>query len=315
MPDPIRVAILDDYQGVALELADWSAVRAKAQLDVFTDHLTEPEAVVARLAAYDVLCVMRERTPLSREILNRLPRLKVIASTGKRNVSIDVKAAEELGIKIFTTGYSSDSTIEFTWAMILASLRHLPTENAALRSGGWQQCIGGDLAGQTLGIIGLGSIGGRVAQIAVAFGMKVVAWSQNLTPAVASAAGATWVSKETLLREADIVTIHLVLSQRSRGTIGAAEIALMKRSAHLINTSRGPIVEETALLEALGSGRIAGAAVDVYDVEPLPTDHPFRSAPRLLATPHIGYVTHNLYQRFYRDTAENVAAWLDQRTE
>ena len=311
--DTPNIAVLDDYQGVALQLADWSAVEARAKLVVFNDHLADVDALVGRLLPFDVLCVMRERTPLRRALLERLPRLKLIASTGRRNASIDTQAAQERGIAVVHTSYTSSPTVELTWALILASARHIVAENASLRSGGWQQAVGDDLADKTLGILGLGSVGSEVAKVALAFGMKVIAWSQNLTPEAAGAAGAHLVSKETLLREADFISIHLVLSSRTTGLIGAPELALMKPTARLINTSRGPIVIEADLLAALAHGRIAGAAVDVYDSEPLPPEHPYRRADRLLATPHIGYVSRELYRRFYGDTVTNIVTWLDAR--
>jgi len=296
---------------VALKLADWSQLEKRARIDVFHDHLADPAAVVMRLLPYDVVCVMRERTPLRREILERLPNLKLIASTAPRNASIDLAAAAARGIKVVHTGYFSSPTVELTWGLILAGARHLVAEAGALRVGEWQRTVGEDLAGKTLGILGLGSIGAKIATIALAFGMKTIAWSQNLTAEKAQALGAKWVSKEELLSQSDVITIHLVLSDRTRGLIGASEFALMKKSARLINTSRGPIIEEAALIQALEQGRIAGAAIDVYDIEPLPADHPFRKIPTLLATPHIGYVTRGLYERFYRDTVSNISAWLD----
>ena len=309
-PASATIAVLDDYQHVALEHADWTRVRELAQVDVFSDHLADPEALVQRLLPYDAVCVMRERTPLRRDVLARLPRLKLICSTGKRNASIDAEAAAERGIRIMHTSYSSTPTIEHTWALILAGARHLVAESASLRAGGWQLSVGDDLAGKTLGIIGLGNIGSQVARVALAFGMQVIAWSQNLTAEAAQAAGARRVTKEELLRGSDIVTIHLVLSQRTRGLIGAAEFALMKPGARLVNTSRGPIVVEAALIEALSTHRIAGAAIDVFDVEPLPPGHGFRRLPNVLATPHIGYVSHDLYCRFYGDTVTNLLGWL-----
>jgi phosphoglycerate dehydrogenase-like enzyme len=309
----MKIAVLDDYQGVALKLADWSAVAQRAQIDVFNDHLPDAGAVVGRLQPYDVVCVMRERTPLKRDIIERLPNLKLIASTGPRNASIDLEAAAAHGIKVVHTGYFGSPTVELTWALILGSARHLTVEAAAVRNGGWQHTIGADLSGQTLGILGLGNLGSKVAQVALAFGMKVIAWSQNLTADKCAAAGATFVSKDELLQQSDFVSIHLVLSDRSRGLVGARELSLMKSSARLINTSRGPIVVEADLIRALESGRIAGAAIDVYDVEPLPADHPYRGVANLLATPHIGYVSRGLYERFYRDTVSNILAWLDAR--
>jgi phosphoglycerate dehydrogenase-like enzyme len=306
-----RIAVLDDYQRVALSLADWSALDERATVTVFDDHLADPDAVVKRLQPFDIVCVMRERTPMTRAIIERLPKLRMIASTGSRNASIDLKAAEERGVQVVHTGYTSAPTIELTWALILASARHLMAENASLRRGGWQQSVGDDMAGRTLGVVGLGNVGGAVARIGAAFGMKVIAWSQNLTTERAAEAGATLVSKDELFQEADVVSIHLVLSGRTRGLVGAAELALMKPTARLINTSRGPIVVEADLVAALKDKKIAGAAIDVFDQEPLPLDHPFRSLPNLLATPHIGYVSRGLYERFYQDTVANIARWLD----
>jgi phosphoglycerate dehydrogenase-like enzyme len=307
----MKLAILDDYQNVALQLADWSAVRRHAEITVFNDHIDDPAAVADRLRPFDAVCVMRERTPLTREILERLPRLKLIASTGPRNASIDAQAAAECGIVVTATGYDSTPTIEFTWSLILASMRRIDREAASLKAGGWQTGLGSNLRGKSLGVVGLGNIGREVARIGLAFGMKVIAWSQNLTEEKASAAGASLVDKQTLFREADIVTVHLVLSNRTRGLIGAAELALMKPTARLVNTSRGPIVDEAALIEALRARRIAGAAVDVFEAEPLPADHPFRKLEDILATPHIGYVTEDLYRTFYGDAAANIAQWLE----
>jgi phosphoglycerate dehydrogenase-like enzyme len=307
----MKVAILDDYQNVALRLADWSSVRRHAEITVFNDHLADPSAVIERLRPFDVVCAMRERTPLPREILQQLPNLKLIASTGPRNASIDSPAATDLGIAVTATGYDATPTIEFTWSLILASMRGIDHEAASLKAGGWQTGLGSNLRGKTLGVVGLGNIGNEVARIGLAFGMKVIAWSQNLTAEKASAADAALVDKQTLFREADVVTIHLVLSGRTRGLIGRSEFTLMKPTARLINTSRGPIVDEAALIEALQAHRIAGAAVDVFDVEPLPPDHPFRKLQNLLATPHIGYVTEDLYRTFYGDAADNIAKWLE----
>jgi phosphoglycerate dehydrogenase-like enzyme len=308
-----KIAILDDYQGVALKLADWSAVTARAEVDVFSDPLADADAVAARLFPYDVVCVMRERTPLGAAMIERLPNLKLIVSTGPRNASIDSKAAAARGVAVAHTGYFGSPTVELTWALILAGARHLVAEANAVRSGGWQHTIGDDLSGKTLGIIGLGHIGSQVAKIGLAFGMRVLAWSQNLTAEKAAAAGALLLSKEELLRQADIVSVHLVLSERTRGLIGAGELALMKPGARLVNTSRGPIVVEAPLIAALQKGQIAGAAIDVYDLEPLPPDHPYRKLANLLATPHIGYVSRGLYERFYRDTVANIMAWLDAK--
>jgi phosphoglycerate dehydrogenase-like enzyme len=310
-PEQIRIAILDDYQNVALSMADWSALDGRATVTVFNDHLESTDAVVARLQPFEIVCVMRERTPMTRAIIERLPKLRVIASTGLRNASIDLEAAAERGVQTLNTVYSSAPTIEMTWALILASSRNLIEENAALRSGGWQRHVGDEIAGRTLGLLGLGNIGREVARIGKTFGMSVIAWSQNLTADQAADAGAVKVPKDDLFRRSDIVSIHLVLSDRTRGLVGAAEFALMKPTARLVNTSRGPIVVEADLLDALKSGKIAGAAIDVFDQEPLPLDHPFRSLPNLLATPHIGYVSRAQYERFYQDTVSNIIRWLD----
>src|SRR6202007_2248552 len=279
----MNIAILDDYQNVAMRLADWSGVRRRAEITVFNDHVADPSAVVERLRPFDVVSVMRERMPLTREILQQLPNLKLIASTGPRNASINSQTAADLGIAVTATGYDSTPTIEFTWSLILASMRGIDREAASLKAGGWQTDLGSNLRGKNLGIIGLGNIGREVARIGVAFGMKVIAWSQNLTEEKASAAGAPLGDKQTLFRESDVVTVHLVLSNRTRGLIGAPEFALMKPKARFVNTSRGPIVDEAALVEALQAHRIAGAAVDVFDVEPLSPDHPFRKLDNVLA--------------------------------
>jgi phosphoglycerate dehydrogenase-like enzyme len=309
----IRIAILDDYQNVSLEMADWSPLAGRAEITVFNDHLSAVNEIVERLLPFDVVCVMRERTPLPRPVIERLPRLKLIASTGSRNASIDVEAATERGIVVAHTGYDASATVEMTWALILASVRHIATENACLRAGGWQRTLGEGLHGKTLGVLGLGHIGSEVARIGLAFGMEVIAWSQNLTPGRAEACGARLVSKGELFRDADILTIHLVLSQRTKGLVGPAELRAMKPSARLINTSRGPIVDEPALIAALREHRIAGAALDVFDIEPLPPDHPFRSLDNVLTTPHLGYVARDLYQTFYGDTVKNITRWLAQQ--
>jgi phosphoglycerate dehydrogenase-like enzyme len=309
----IRIAILDDYQNVSLEMADWSPLAGRALITVFNDHWSNLDEVVERLLPFDVVCVMRERTPLPRSVIERLSRLKLIASTGPRNAAIDVEAAAERGIVVAHTGFDARSTVEMTWALILASARQVALENAHLRAGGWQLTMGDSLRGKTLGLLGLGNIGSEVARIGLAFGMEVIAWSQNLTVDKAKTCGARLVSKEELLRNADILTIHLVLSKRTKGLVGAAELQVMKPSAQLINTSRGPIVDEPALIEVLRERRIAGAALDVFDVEPLPTDHPFRSLDNVLATPHIGYVARELYRTFYGDTVKNITRWLDQQ--
>jgi len=308
----MKVAILDDYQNVALEMAEWSPVARRAEITVFNDHVADPDAVVERLLPFDVICVMRERTPLPRGVIEHLPRLKLIASTGSRNASIDMTAAEEHGIHVTATGYRSTPTIEMTWALILASARHIVRESSSVREGGWQTSVGAELDGKVLGVLGLGNIGGQVARIGLAFGMKVIAWSQNMTPQIAEAAGAALVTKDELFRQADVVTIHLILSKRTRGLVGAADLALMKPTSWLINTSRGSIVDDGALVQALTARTIAGAALDVFDTEPLPVDHPFRSLENVLATPHIGYVAEDLYRTFYGDAAVSIAGWLNE---
>ncbi|HMR29420.1 MAG TPA: D-2-hydroxyacid dehydrogenase family protein [Geminicoccaceae bacterium] len=306
-----KVAVLDDYQHVAERCADWSRLRPEAEVDFFHDHLSEPGEVVARLAPFDVVCAMRERTPFDAAMLATLPALKLLVTTGAANASIDMEAAEECGVTVCGTGGVASATPELTWALILAALRHLPEETASVRRGGWQEHVGIGLAGKTLGVIGLGRIGTAVARVGRAFGMHVIAWSQNLTAGRAAEQGVERVEKAALLARADIVTIHLKLSERTRGLLGAAELALMKPSAWLVNTSRGPIVDEAALIEALQARRIAGAALDVFDVEPLPPGHPFRSLDNVVASPHIGYVTEETYRVFHGQTVENVRAWID----
>jgi phosphoglycerate dehydrogenase-like enzyme len=312
---PVPVAILDDYQNAALRLADWSVLDGRAAITVFNDHLADVDAVVERLKGFEVLCVMRERTPLPRATLERLPKLKLVVSTGARNAAIDTAACEERGIAVAFTGYTSAPTIEMTWALILAASRHLVAENLAFRRGGWQQGVGVGLAGKTLGVLGLGRVGRAVAEIGTAFGMRVITWSPNMTPERAAEGGATAVSKEELLRRSDVLTIHMVLSPKTRGLLGAEELALMKTSALLVNTSRGPLVDEAALVSALTSRKIALAALDVFDVEPLPDDHPLRSLENVLGTPHIGYVADDLYRTFYGDSVKAVDAWLAARAK
>jgi phosphoglycerate dehydrogenase-like enzyme len=308
---PVAIAILDDYQNVALQMADWSCLDGKAKITVFNDHIADLDALVERLKPFDVLCIMRERTPLPAAVIERLPNLKLIASTAPINAAIDVAAATAHGIFVSGTGYTSSSTIELTWALILALARKIPSEASAVRHGGWQVSVVEDLGGKTLGVLGLGRIGSRVAKIGQAFDMGVIAWSQNLTPDRAQAQEVRWVSKEELFRQADFLSIHLVLSRRTRGLVGASELALMKPSSRLINTSRGAIVDEVALVAALAERRIAGAALDVFNVEPLPKSHPFRTLDNVIVTPHIGYVSQRQYETFYGDTVENILAWLD----
>jgi phosphoglycerate dehydrogenase-like enzyme len=309
----IAVAVLDDYQGAACRFADWSAVDSRASVTVFKDNLADPTAVIERLKNFDVLCVMRERTPLPRAILEKLPRLELIISTGARNASIDVAAAAELGVAVANTGYQSDPTIEMTWALILAASRHIVAENLAFRTGGWQQEVGIGLRGKTLGLLGLGRVGGEVARVGAAFGMELITWSPNMTPERAAERGATAVSKDELFARSDVLTIHMVLSPRTRGLVGAPELARMKPGALLVNTSRGPLVDEAALIETLAAGRIGGAALDVFDTEPLPIDHPLRTLKNVLGTPHIGYVADDLYRTFFGDTVKALDAWLTAR--
>nr|WP_197739755.1 D-2-hydroxyacid dehydrogenase family protein [Mycolicibacterium sp. P1-18] len=306
----MKIAILDDYQDVALSMADWSGVERQAEVTVFADHLADQDDLVARLEPFDVVCVMRERTPLPREVIERLPRLRLIASTGPGNASVDYDAAAACDVAVTDTGYDATSTVELTWALIMASSRHLVDECGSVRSGGWQTTVGRQLSGQTLGILGLGNIGTEIARLGNAFGMNVVAWSQNLDSATAEAAGATLVSKEDLFRQSDTLSIHLKLSDRSRGLVGTDELAQMKPTAWLVNTSRGPIVDEAALVEALTIRSIGGAALDVFDTEPLPVDHPLRSLRNALVTPHVGYVEENLYRTFYGDVVASITEWL-----
>jgi phosphoglycerate dehydrogenase-like enzyme len=308
-----RCAVLDDYQGVALTAADWSPVRDAVEVDVFREHIADEDALVTALEPYEILVIMRERTPFPRRVLERLPNLRLLVTTGMRNASVDVAAAAERGVTVCGTAGLVTPTVELTWALILDLARSVTAENTGLRSadGPWQRTVGTDLAGATLGVVGLGRIGSQVAHIGRAFGMDVLAWSQNLTAEAAEAAGARLAaSKDELLAAADVVTIHLVLSERTRGLLGAAELAAMRPEAYLVNTSRAPIVDQDALVEALRAGRIAGAALDVYDVEPLPADHPFRTLPNVLATPHLGYVTTRNYAVFHREIVEDIAAYL-----
>jgi phosphoglycerate dehydrogenase-like enzyme len=309
----VRIAVLDDYQGVALTSADWSPVTdhatASSTVDVFRDHLSEPTALVERLEPYDAVVVMRERTPLPREVLTRLPRLRLVVTTGRRNPSIDTAAAAEAGITVCGTDSLPSGPAELTWALVLGLARHLVTEATAVRDGGWQTTVGRDLAGHTLGLVGLGRIGTQVAGVARAFGMDVVAWSRSLTPGRAADAGARAASLDEVLSTSDVVSIHLVLAEGTRGLIGERELGLMRPDALLVNTSRGPIVDEASLAEALHAGTIAGAGLDVYDVEPLPAGHPLRTAPNTVLTPHLGYVSTGNYEQFYGDAVEDIAAF------
>src|SRR5262245_29058846 len=305
----MRIAILDDYQGVALRLADWSSL--PAEVVVFRDHLAEEARVAARLADFDVIVAMRERTPFPRTLFERLPRLRLLVTTGMRNAAIDLRAAADRKVLVSGTAGLPSPTAELTWALILALLRHVPREDRATREGRWQETLGTTLKGRTLGVLGLGQLGSRVARVGRAFEMDVLAWSQNLTAERAEAVGASGVgSRDELLARADIATIHLVLSERTRGLLGARELALMRPSAYLINTSRGPIVDEGALIATLQAGRIAGAGLDVYDEEPLPRDHLLRRLPNTVITPHLGYVTEETYRVFYPQALEDVRAFL-----
>jgi phosphoglycerate dehydrogenase-like enzyme len=317
----MRVAILDDYQQVALASADWSAVRERAEIHVFTSHIGRTEALVNALEPFDVIVAMRERTPFDAERLSQLPQLRLLVTTGMSNASIDLEAAAARGITVCGTGGIGSSTAELTWGLILALLRHIPTEDRWMKmagraggaalgvGGGWQQTVGTGLDGKRLGVVGLGRQGRRVAEIGPAFGMHVVAWSQNLDPSRAEQVGAKAVSKEELFASSDVVTVHYKHSERSVGLVGEAELALMKPSAFLVNTSRGPLVDTEALLAALKSGGIAGAALDVYDVEPLPLSSPLRTAPNVVLTPHLGYVTEEAYRVFYGEAAEDIVAF------
>ncbi|WP_142024814.1 D-2-hydroxyacid dehydrogenase family protein [Blastococcus colisei] len=305
-----RIAVLDDYQSVAADFSDWSRLPEPAEVVEFHDWVGDPDALVARLQPFDVVVAMRERTRFPREVLERLPNLKLLVTTGMRNKAIDVAAAQERGITVCGTGSKETSTAEMTWALILATLRNIPREDAVMRAGGWQQTIGGDLADGTLGVVGLGRMGSQVARIGAAFGMDVVAWSQNLTDERAAEVGARRVEKDELFATADVVTIHLLWSKRTRGIITADDLGLMKHTAVFVNTSRGPIVDEAALIDVLRDGRIAGAGIDVYDQEPLPRDHPLRELRRAVLTPHLGYVTRGGYEIYYRDAVEDVAAWM-----
>jgi phosphoglycerate dehydrogenase-like enzyme len=305
-----RIAILDDYQGVALRMADWGRLPAGTDVVVFPDHLSDPRAVAARLAEFDVVMAMRERTPFPRALLERLPRLRLLVTSGMRNAAIDLAAAAERGILVCGTGGLPYPTAELTWALILSLVRRVPAEDRATRAGHWQQTVGLGLNGKTLGVLGLGTLGSRVARIGRAFEMDVIAWSQNLTAQRAAEVGATLVGRDELLGRADLLTIHLVLGERTRGLIGARELALMKPSAYLVNTSRGPIVDEAALVRALRDGTIAGAGLDVFDEEPLPLGHPLRRLPNTVITPHLGYVTEETYRIFFGQALEDVEAFL-----
>lgn len=304
------LTILDDYQDVALSCADWDAVREAYTVDVVDDHIADTDALVDRLADSEVVIAMRERTPFPEPTLRRLPALKLLVTTGMRNASIDVDAARRLGVTVCGTGSKGTEMPELVIGMMIALTRNFVAEDRAVREGRWQHTIGPGLAGRTLGVFGLGRIGGPVASLARTLGMRVTAWSPNLTQQRADEHGVTAVSKDRLFAESDIVTVHMPLAEGTRGLIGAAELAAMRPDAYLINTSRGPIVDEPALVDALRERRIAGAGLDVYDVEPLPADHVLRTLPNTLLLPHIGYVTTDSYAVFYPDAVEDVLAYL-----
>ena len=313
MPEVRRVAILDDYQRVARRSAEWHRVTEGlgAELTTFHEHLGGPDDVVAALEPFDVLVVMRERTAFPAEVLERLPNLRLLVTTGPANAAIDVAAAHRAGITVSGTGgvHDNAATVEMTWALILAAVRHVPEEDRSLREGGWQHTVGADLKGRRLGVVGLGGIGKPVAAVGQAFGMDVAAWSRRLDPDDARAVGVTPVDKEELFATSDVVTIHMKLSRGSRGIVGGEDLARMTAHAVLVNTSRGPLVDEDALLAALHAGTIGGAALDVYGVEPLPADSPWRSAPRAVLTPHLGYVTEKTFARMYADVVEDIEAF------
>lgn len=309
----VRVAILDDYQNLALELADWSAVQKRCEVVVYDRHLSEDEAA-RELRDFDAICILRERMALPASLLERLPRLKLIAMTGPHNRTLDFAAADRLGITVSCTPRSAAgqfATAELTWGLILALARHIPAEAQNMRQGGWQRSVGMALASRTLGLLGLGRLGSAMVPIAKAFGMEVIAWSPNLTHETAQALGATRVEKEELFRRSDFISLHLVLGERSRHIVGAREIDCMKPTAYLVNTARGPLVEREALLDALRRRRIAGAALDTFEVEPLPQDDPLRAMDNVILTPHLGYTVGELLGTFYAATVENVTAWLD----
>jgi phosphoglycerate dehydrogenase-like enzyme len=319
----MRVAILDDYQQVSLASADWSAVRSLGQIDVFAQPIVRTEALVSALEPYDVVVAMRERTSFDADRLGQLPRLRLLVTTGMGNAAIDLAACTARGVTVCGTGGIASSTPELTWGLILALLRHIPEEDRRLKlagraggaalgvGGSWQQTVGTGLEGKRLGVVGLGNLGRRVARIGRAFGMDVAAWSQNLDPGVAAEEQVEAVSKESLFSDSDVVTLHYQLSSRSEGLVGATELGYMKPSAYLVNTSRGPLVDSAALVAALRSGAIAGAALDVYDVEPLPLSDPLRRAPNVVLTPHLGYVTEETYRVFYGDAAEDIVAFAN----
>lgn len=306
-----KIAILDDYANAALTSADWSSLPAGFEPVVFTDNLVDHGPLVERLKDFEVVCAMRERTPFPGEVFRQLPNLKLFITSGMRNNAVDFKTAKNMGVVTCGTDSPGSSTVELAWALILGTMRNVAFDHLTMKQGGWQARTGMAVSGKTLGLIGLGRLGGAVAEIAPKFGVNVIAWSPNLTQERCDELGVEKVSKEDLFGRADIISIHVILSDRSRGMVGAREFALMKSSAVLVNTSRGPIVEEAALIDALTTGKIRAAAVDVYDREPLPMDHPYRRIENLLTTPHVGYVTEESYRTFYSQMVENIQAWVD----
>jgi len=307
-----RCAILDDYQNVALRMADWSKVAGEIDIKVFNDHLGTQEKVVSALQGFEIICAMRERTAFPRAVLEKLPDLKLLITTGLRNASIDVAAAKERGIVVCGTPAVGNPTCGVATGLVLELTRRIGYENARMKAGApWQSTLGLDLEGLTLGVVGLGKLGARMARIAQAFGMKVVAWSQNLNAEKCKQAGVDYATKDELFRRADIVTIHLVLSSRTRGLVGARELALMKPTAYIVNTSRGPIIDEAALLAALRNKTIAGAGLDVFDVEPLPANHELRKLDNVVLTPHLGYVAVQNYCAYFAGVVDNIRAFLD----
>ena len=311
----MRIAVLDDWQRVALSIAPWERLGDEVEVTVFANSLTSEAELVSALGAYDVIVAMRERTPFPAELLESLPSLKLLITTGMHNAAIDVAAATRNGITVCGTRSTQASVTELTWALMLSAARNLAAEIQGVRCGGWQHTIGVELEGSTLGLLGLGRTGKRMLPIARAFGMRVIAWSKNLEPRVALEHGAEPVTKDELFRESDYLSIHLVLSDRTRGLVGDAELGMMKKSAYLINTSRGPIVSEDALLSAVTGGRIRGAALDVFDIEPLPKDHPLRTTEAVTVTPHIGYVTEEQYRLFYSDAIDDILGFASGRPE
>ena len=308
----VRAAILDDYQNVAMGMTDWSPIAKDVEIKVFNKPFGSQDEAIKALQGFAVVVGMRERTPFPRKVIEALPDLKLLITTGARNNSFDVKACADRGVTVCGTGAAGSPTTGIAFGLMLELTRRIGFENARLKAGApWQTTIGRDLEGLTLGILGLGKLGQRSAAVGRAFGMKTIAWSQNLTEEKAKAAGADYVSKDDLFRNADFATIHLVLSDRSRGLVGAKELGLMKKSAYLINTSRGPIVDEKALIAVLQSKSIAGAGLDVFDIEPLPLDHPFRKMDNVVITPHLGYVSEQNYRKYFPDIVEDIRAWLD----